>query len=154
MLLAHHAFLLIGFHDAALRAEVTQLSVEYLILAELTLQRTIIKRSLERGFQSYLLKTFLAVAQHPCVVVEELVLKSLANHLVCSQEVRSGDALAVWRISHDDALLCRLGEILEVSLSHGDVLAQSGCLHVHKCSVHRLHVNVISIYMMSELALL
>ena len=85
VLLAHHSLLLVGLHYATLRAEVAQLTVEDLILAELTFERTIIKRSLERRFEAYLLETLLAIAQYPCVAVEELVLESFANHLVCAQ---------------------------------------------------------------------
>ena len=47
-----------------------------------------------------------------------------------------------------------MGEILEVGLCHGDVLAQSGSLHVHVGGVHSLHVDVVAIDMMIELSLL
>ncbi len=81
-------------------------------------------RNLDRWLQTNLLKALLAVAQYPSLVAGKSLLESLANHLVGVQEVRGRDALAVWRIHHDDALLGRLCEVLEVLLCDGDVLGQ------------------------------
>ena len=82
------------------------------------------------------------------------MLESLANHLVCAQKVGSGYTLAVGRVGDDNTLLFGLREVLEVGMCNSDVLAESGCLHIHVGSVHCLHVDIISVDMVSELAFL
>ena len=154
VLLRHLALLALSLHDTALRAELLHLAVEHHVLAELALQTSVIYRNLDRWLQSNLLEALLAVAQYPSLVACEGTLESLADHLVGVQQVRGRDALAVWRVHHDDALLGRLCEVLEILLGDGDILAQTGCTHVEVGSVHRLHIYIISVDVVLELALL
>ena len=51
------------------------------------------------------------------------MLQPLANHPVGAQQVGCGDAFAVGRIGHDDAWLAGVGEVLEVALLNGYILA-------------------------------
>ena len=80
--LGHLPLLLLGLHDAAFLAEAVELAAEQLVLAELTLKRTIEKRNLDAGFQAYLVEALFTVGQDPCVASGELVLQSLAHHAV------------------------------------------------------------------------
>ena len=82
------------------------------------------------------------------------MLQPFANHLIRAQQVGCGDTLAIGRIGHHDALLLRLGEVLEVALRHGDVAGQSGSLDVQKCRIDRLDVDIVAINVVVELALL
>ena len=154
VLLRHLALLALSLHDTALRAELLHLAVEHHVLAELALQTSVIYRNLDRWLQANLLEALLAVAQYPSLVAGEGTLEALANHLVGIQQVRRRDTLAVRRVHHDDALLGRLGEVLEVLLGDGDILAQSGSTHVEVGCVHRLHIYIISVDVVLELALL
>ena len=153
MLLGHLALLVFRLHDAALRAEVLQFTVEHLIFAEFALQRSVEEGNLDAGLQADLVEALLAVGEHPGIVALELVLQPFADHLIGAQQVGGGDALAVGRIGDDDALGLGLGEVLEVLLLNGDVTAQPGGLHVHHCRVHGLDVHVVAIDMVLELAL-
>ena len=153
MFFGHLAFLLFGLYDTTLRAEVLQLAVEHLILAELALQRSIIKRYLDAWLQANLVETLLAVAQYPGVVALKLVLQSLAYHLVSTQQVGRRNALAVRWVRYHDALVGGLCKVLEVLLLYGYDVAQSCGLHVHTCGVHSLHVDVVTVYLVVELAL-
>ena len=154
VLLGHLALLVIGLHHSALRAEVLHLAIEYGILAELTLQRTVVDRYLYRRLQTYLLETLLAVAENPRLVAHELMLEPLTYHLVRAKEVGSGYTLAIRRVAHDDALLRRTLEVLEVGLLHGDVAGETCGPHVHACRVHGLDVYVVAVYVVLELTLL
>ena len=152
--LCHRLFLLFGLDDASLLAELLHLAFEHGILAELAFQRTVVERNLDRGFQSYLFETLLAVAQNPCVVAAEGMLQPFAYHLVGAQQVGCGDAFAVGRIHHDDALLGRSGEVFEVLLADGDFLRQTGSPHVEIGGIDRLHVVVVAVDMMFEISFL
>jgi hypothetical protein len=55
-----------------------------LVFTELALQRTIIYGNLDARLQTNLLETLLAVLQNPCIIVEELMFQSFANHTVCA----------------------------------------------------------------------
>ena len=152
--LCHRLLLVLRLYDAALFAELLHLAFEHGILAELTLQRTVVERNLDRGFQSYLFETFLAVAQNPCVVAAEGMLQPFAYHFVGAQEVGCGDAFAVGRIHHDDALLGRSGEVFEILLADGDFLRQTSCAHVEIGGVDGFHVVVVAVDVVFEVALL
>ena len=154
VLLSHLALLALCLHNTAFRTEVLHLAVEHHILAEFALQTSVEYRNLDRWFQTNLLEALLAVAQYPSLVAGKSLLEALTYHLVGVQEVRGRDALTVWRVHHDDALLCWLGEVLEVLLGDGDILAQSGSTHVEVGCVHRLHIYIISVDVVLELALL
>ena len=154
MLLSHFALLGFGLDNTAFRAEFLHLTVEHHVLAEFAFQTSVVYRNLDRWLQTNLLKAFLAVTQYPSLVACESLLEALANHLVSIQEVRGRDTLTVWRVHHDDALLCWLSEVLEVLLCDGDILAQSGCTHVEVGSVHSLHIYIITVDMVLELAFL
>ena len=154
VLLSHLALLALSLHNTAFRTEVLHLAVEHHILAEFALQASVEYRNLDRWFQTNLLEALLAVAQYPSLVAGKSLLEALTDHLVGVQEVRGRDALAVWRVHHDDALLGRLGEVLEVLLGDGDILAQSGSTHVEISCIDSLHVNIVTIDMVLELALL
>ena len=153
MLLCHLALLVFGLHHTALRAEVAHLAVEDGILAELALQTTVVDGYLDRGLQTYLVEAFLAIREHPSLVAHELVLETLAYHLVGGEQVGGRDAFAVRRIGHHDALVGRLGKVLEVGILYGDVLGESGGTHVQTRGVHRLHIHIITIDVVFELAL-
>ena len=153
MLLGHLALLVFRLHDATFRTEVLQFAVEHLVLAELAFQTAVVEGNLDAGLQSDLVEALLAVGEHPGVVALELVLQALADHLIGAQQVGRGDTLAVGRIGDHDALLLRLGEVLEVLLTHGDVARQSCGLHVHQCRVHGLDIHVVAVDMVVELAL-
>ena len=101
-----------------------------------------------------MVEAFLAVAQHPCVVVLELMLKRFANHAVCAEQVGSGYAFAVGRIGNHYRLVLRLLEVFEVGHFHADVLSQSGCAHVEAGRLYGLGVYVIAVYVVRELAFL
>ena len=154
VLLSHLALLALSLHNTAFRTEVLHLAVEHHILAEFALQASVEYRNLDRWFQTNLLEALLAVAQYPSLVAGKSLLEALTYHLVGVQKVRGRDALSVWRVHHDDALLCWLGEVLEVLLGDGDVLAQSGSTNVEVGCVYSLHVNIVTIDMVLELALL
>ena len=154
VLLSHLALLALCLHNTAFRTEVLHLAVEHHILAEFALQASVEYRNLDRWFQTNLLEALLAVAQYPSLVAGKSLLEALTYHLVGVQEVRGRDALAVWRVHHDDALLCWLGEVLEVLLGDGDILAQSGSTNIEVGCVHRLHIYIISVNVVLELALL
>ena len=154
VLLSHLALLALSLHNAAFRTEVLHLAVEHHILAEFAFQASVEYRNLDRWFQTNLLEALLAVAQYPSLVAGKSLLEALTYHLVGVQEVRGRDALTVWRVHHDDALLCWLCEVLEVLLGDGDILAQSGSTHVEVGCVHRLHIYIISVDVVLELALL
>ncbi len=154
VLLSHLALLALSLHNTAFRTEVLHLAVEHHILAEFALQASVEYRNLDRWFQTNLLEALLAVAQYPSLVAGKSLLETLTYHLVGVQEVRGRDALAVWRVHHDDALLCWLGEVLEVLLGDGDILAQSGSTNVEVSCVYSLHVNIVTIDMVLKLALL
>ena len=74
--LGHLFLLFVGLHYSAFASEVFQFAVEDLVFPQFTLQRTVIKRNLDRRFESYLVETLLAVAQHPCLIVEEMMFQS------------------------------------------------------------------------------
>ncbi len=154
VLLSHLALLALSLHNTAFRTEVLHLAVEHHILAEFALQASVEYRNLDRWFQTNLLEALLAVAQYPSLVAGKSLLEALTNHLVGVQEVRGRDALAVWRVHHDDALLCWLGEVLEVLLGDGDILAQTGSTYVEISCVYSLHINIVTIDMVLELTLL
>ena len=154
MLLSHLFLLGISLHYAALRAEVLHLAVEHYVLSEFAFQTAVEYRNLDRRLQSYLLETFLAVAQHPSLVAGKSLLESLAYHLIGVEEVRGRDALSVWRIHHDDALLGRLLEVLEVLVLDGDILGETCCTHVEVGCIHGLHIHVVAVDVVLELALL
>ena len=154
MLLCHLTLLVLSLHHAAVLTEVLHGAVEDGILAELALQRSVINRNLDGWLQTDGLEAFLAVAQHPSLVAHESMLQTLANHLICIEEVRRRDALSVRRIGHHDALVGRLLEVLEVSMLHGDVLCETCCTNVKTGCVNGLHVHVVAIDMVCELALL
>ena len=154
VLLSHLALLALSLHNTAFRTEVLHLAVEHHILAEFALQASVEYRNLDRWFQTNLLEALLAVAQYPSLVAGKSLLEALAYHLVGVQEVRGRDALTVWRVHHDDALLCWLGEVLEVLLGDGDILAKTGSTYVEISCIDSLHVNIVTIDMVLELALL
>jgi len=154
VLLSHLALLALSLHNTAFRTEVLHLAVEHHILAEFAFQASVEYRNLDRWFQTNLLEALLAVAQYPSLVAGKSLLEALTYHLVGVQEVRGRDALAVWRVHHDDALLCWLGEVLEVLLGDGDVLAKTGSTNVEISCVYSLHVNIVTIDMVLKLALL
>ena len=114
--LSHLALLALSLHNTAFRTEVLHLAVEHHILAEFAFQASVEYRNLDGWFQTNLLEALLAVAQYPSLVAGKSLLEALTDHLVGVQKVRGRDALAVWRVHHDDALLCWLGEVLEISL--------------------------------------
>ena len=150
VLLSHLALLFLCLHDAAFRAEVLQLSVEHLVFAEFAFQRTVVKRNFDARLQANLVETFLAIAEHPGIVAFELVLQSLANHLIGAQQVGCRDALAIGRIGDDDALLAWLCEILEILLHDGDIIRQTCSLHIQCRRIHSLHVDVVAVDMVLE----
>ena len=81
-LLSHLALFLFCLNSTALGTEILDFTVEHLIFAELTLQRTIVNRNLDAGLEAYLVKAFLAVGEYPGVVARKLMFQALANHLV------------------------------------------------------------------------
>ena len=101
-----------------------------------------------------MVETFLTIGQYPCVVASELVLQTLTNHLVCTQQVGRRDTLAIGRIGDDDTLVFGLCEVFEILLSYGDVTGQTGCLDIEACCVDCLDVDVIAVDVVIELALL
>ena len=152
--LGHLALLLIRLHDASFAAERLHLAVKHLIFTELAFQRTVVHWNLDARLQSYLFETFFTVRQNPSLATHKLMLQSFANHAIGSQQVRRRDAFAIRRIGHQDALLLGLFEVLEVLLFHGDVSRQSGSARIQSSGVHRLHVDIIAINMVFELAFL
>ena len=84
VLLGHLTFLVLALDDAALCTEARQLSLEHLVLAELALQTAVVQWYLDAGLQAYLVEALLAIAQYPGIIALELMLQSLANHLVGS----------------------------------------------------------------------
>ena len=108
MLLGHLPLLVLALHAAALATELAHLTVEHLVFSELAFQRAVVEGNLDAGLQADLLEAFLTVREYPCIVADELVLQPFANHVVGAHEVGCGDALAVGRIGHDDALLLGL----------------------------------------------
>ena len=109
---------------------------------------------LDRRLQSYLVETLLAIAQNPGIVACKLMLQSFTDHLVSTQQVGCRNALAVWRVHHDDALLLRLHEVLEVALLYRDVAGQSCRTHIQTGGIHSLHVDVVAVDVMVELPFL
>ena len=154
VLLRHLALLLVGLDDAAFGTELPHLAAKHGIFAELAFQTAVVDGDFDARLQTNLLEALLAVTQYPCLVTLEGMLEAFADHLICAEKVGGRDALAVGRVHHDDALLSRLGKVLEVLLRHGDVLRESSCAHVHGCRVHRLDVAVVGIDMVFELAFL
>ena len=154
VLLGHLALLLFGLHHATFRAEVLQFTVKHLVLTELALQTAVVKGNLDAGLQTNLVEALLAVAQYPGVVALELVLQSLTNHLVGTQQVGCRDTLTIRWVRYHDALVGRLCKVLEVLLLYGDDIAQSGCLHIHAGGVHSLHVDVVAVNLVVKLTLL
>ena len=80
--------------------------------------------------------------------------ESFANHLISAQKVWCGDALSVRGIGDYDALVGWLGEVLEVLLPNGDVVAQTSGLHVKAGRVDGFDIDIISVYMVLKLTLL
>ena len=154
VLLRHLLFLFFGLHDPTLVAEAAHLAVKHLIATELTLQRAVVDRNLDAGFQADLPEALLTIRQDPCLIAHELVFQPFADHLVGSQQVRCGDTLSIRRIHHDDALLLRLREVLEVLLGDGHIPRQAGGGHIHTCRVHGLHVGIVAVDVMGELTFL
>ena len=152
--LSHLALLFFRLHDTAFRTEILQLAVKHLVLTELTLQRTIVKRILDAGLQSDLVEALLTIREHPGVIALELMLQSLTDHLICSQKVWRGDTLSVRWIGDNDTLLCRLCKFLEVLLLDGDVAGETRCLHIQQSGVYRLDIHIIAIDMVLELPFL
>ena len=145
--LSHCLFFVVGFHNTAFLSEFPEFSVKNLVFSEFALERSVVERNLYRRLQSYLVEAFRAVAEHPSVVVEELVFQSFSYHSVCSEQVGRGDAFPVWRVGHHDALLLRLLEVLEVGTFYGDAVGESCSFDVKPCGVYSFHVYVVSIDM-------
>ena len=82
------------------------------------------------------------------------MLQSFANHLIGTQQVVGRYALAVWRIGHQNALVLRLHEVLEVLLFNGDVVGETSGLDVQTGGVDSLDVHVVTVDVVVELALL
>ena len=82
------------------------------------------------------------------------MLQALANHLVCSQQVGRRNALTVGRVGYHDALLLGLGEHLEVLLRDGNIASQTSSLYIQARRVHGLDVDVVTIDVVLEFALL
>ena len=133
--------------------EIVDLSVKHLILAVFAFQRTVVEGNLERRLQTYLTEALLLIRKDPCLIANERMLESLAYHLVGAEQVGRGDTLTIRRVAHDDGLLRRLGEVLEVLLLDSDILAQTGGLHIQVGSVDSLDVYIIAIDMMLEFLL-
>jgi hypothetical protein len=87
VLLGHLSFLFLRLHDTTLMTEILQLTVKHLVSAELTFQRTIIKRYLDARLQTNLLETFLTVRENPGIVTLELMLQPFTDHPVSAQKV-------------------------------------------------------------------
>ena len=120
VLLGHLTLLILCLHDTTLMTEILQLTVEDLVFAEFTLQRTIVERNLDAWLQTDLFEALLTVGEYPGIIVEELVFQTFPNHLIGTQQVGRGDTFAVGWVGDDDALVLRLYEILEVLLLNGD----------------------------------
>ena len=87
VLLRHLALLLFSFDNTTLRTENLQFAVKHLVFTELAFQRTIIKGIFDAGFKPDLVETFLTIREHPGIVAFKLVLQSLTNHLISTQQV-------------------------------------------------------------------
>ena len=147
---SHHAAFLGSLYVATLSTHVVELSAEYLVLAQLAFQTSVVQRCTQRRFQTNLVETFFPVAQYPCLVIYELMLQSLANHLIESQQVGSRDTFSIGRIRNDDALLLRLGEVSEILLLNGNLLAQTGSLHVGSGNGYGRTTDVVAVNMVLE----
>ena len=88
-LLGHLTLVFLALHLNTLGTRLIVFSTEELVLAQLALQGTVIKRSLERRLQTNLGKALLTVAEQPSLVALEGMFQAFANHLVESQEVGS-----------------------------------------------------------------
>ena len=82
------------------------------------------------------------------------MLQPFANHLIGTQQVGRGDALAVGRVGHDDALLAGLLEVLEVLLLNGNAGRQTGSLNVAAGGVDGLRVDVVAVEVALDVLLL
>ena len=154
MLLGHQTFLLFGLHGVAFLGEHLHLAFEHLVLAQLALQRTVVERGLQAGFQAYLVEALLTIGEHPGIIPLELVLEPFSHHLIGAQEVGCGDTFAIGWVGDDDAFLCGVGEVLEVLLVNGDAVAESGSLHIETGGVDGLHLDVVAVDVVGELPLL
>ena len=153
LVVSHQPALHGSFDVTSTLAQILVRTVKNLILAQLAFERAVVERSAQRRLQPYGLKTLLSIAQYPGIVAYKLMLELLANHLVQTQEVRSRDTLAIWRIGYDESLLARLGEILEILQDNIDVLAQTSSLHIVSGNLHGLTVVVVAVDVVLELTL-
>ncbi len=145
VLLRHQPALLVALDVASLCPHLVKLPVEYLVFPQFALQRAIEEGYAQRGLQANLVKTLLAITEHPGVIAHELVLEPLAQGLVQAQQVGGGDALAIGRVGHHDALLLGLREVLDVPLLQGDILREPGRAHILGGQGYDVVVDVIAI---------
>ena len=83
-------------------AEFLVLAVEYLILAELAIQASVLQGDTGTGLQAYLVEAFIPIGQDPGCIAREGMLQSLAYHGIQPQQVVGRDAFAVRRVGNDD----------------------------------------------------
>ena len=177
-LFAHLTALVVGLDEASGSTMLVQTAVEKHVLAQLALQRTVVKGCLQRRLQSDLVEALLAVAQDPRLAACQFTLQLLPDSLVQAQQVGRRDALAIRRIRDDEEVRASLvacrrrgdapglvgssihdrgGQrklrLTEVGLLDGDVLSQARSLHVASRDAHSLRVVVATIDVMGELAL-
>ena len=82
------------------------------------------------------------------------MLQTFANHLVQSEQVIGRDTFAIRRIHHDDGLLLRLFELLERLQFQRHIFGYTRCLYIMGCDFICFRIVVVSVYLVSKLALL
>ena len=153
MFLSHSPLLFFRFEDISFTAEVAKLTSKHLVATQLTLQRTVVKRNLYAWAQTYLVEALLTITKYPRLITLEGMFQSFTNHLVCLKEIRCRDAFSVWRVGNHYCRLLRLCEVFEVLLLHGDVVGKTCRTNITQGGVNSLHVNIIAVDVVLELAL-
>ena len=148
--LSHQSALVFALDITAIGFQLVQFSAEYLIFAQFTFQRTIVKRRTQGRLQAYLVKAFLTITEHPGIVVRKLMLQSLTQSLVESQQVGCRDALSVRWIGHHHTFLFRLCEVLDIPLLQSDVFGETSRTYILGGYGNGFVIDIISVDMVFE----
>ena len=135
-------------------APVAQLAAEHLVAAEFALKRTVVEHDAGGWTHADALEALLAIAEYPCVVVDERMLERAADVAVQAQDVVGGDTLAVGRIGHHDGGFGGLLQVAHVLLTDYDVVGNAGGLRILRRNGNGRMVDVVAVDFMVKLALL